>query len=116
MIAPILLFCMLVFHCEIAHANSYTVGGASGWTFGVASWPNGKQFKASDTLNFIYNNTFHNVVEVNKAGYHSCSVSNAIRKYNSGHDEIALRTGNNYFICGFPGHCQRGMRIALKAT
>lgn len=33
-----------------AEAATYTVGGAGGWTFNVATWPKGKRFRAGDTL------------------------------------------------------------------
>lgn len=49
--AVVLLALLLHLHCEVAEAaTTYTVGGAGGWTFNVASWPKGKRFKAGDTL------------------------------------------------------------------
>lgn len=51
MVATVFL-CMLMFmlHSEMAHAATYTVGDSGGWTFNVAGWPNGKRFRAGDTL------------------------------------------------------------------
>lgn len=46
----VLLVCFLVIHSELAQAAIYTVGGAGGWTFNTIAWPNGKNFKAGDTL------------------------------------------------------------------
>ena len=43
-----LVFLML--SCEVAQAATYTVGDAGGWAFNVVGWPNGKSFKAGDTL------------------------------------------------------------------
>lgn len=40
----------VVFHCEVAEAATYKVGGTGGWTFNVAGWPKGKRFRAGDTL------------------------------------------------------------------
>lgn len=50
MTALMLLFCVLVFHSLIACAEIFTVGDGSGWTFNVSTWPNGKQFKAGDSI------------------------------------------------------------------
>ena len=43
------LLCLLI-HSEVAEAATYVVGGNSGWTFNVASWPRGKSFRAGDVL------------------------------------------------------------------
>lgn len=65
---------------------------------------------------FNYHPNMHNVMAVDENGYASCTISppNA-PKYTSGHDEIELKAGSNYFICGIPGHCQHGMKIAVVA-
>ena len=49
MVAMVLLF-MLICQFEMGSAATYTVGDAGGWTFNVASWPNGKHFRAGDIL------------------------------------------------------------------
>ncbi|KAK6135416.1 hypothetical protein DH2020_030835 [Rehmannia glutinosa] len=49
MVVAILLLGLLL-HGSPAHAANYTVGDSSGWTFYVAGWENGKNFKAGDTL------------------------------------------------------------------
>ena len=48
----VVMVCMLLMlqYSHMAHAAVYTVGGAQGWTFNVASWPKGKRFRAGDTL------------------------------------------------------------------
>ena len=44
-----LLLCLLV--ClEKVDAATYTVGDSSGWTFNMATWPQGKRFRAGDVL------------------------------------------------------------------
>jgi hypothetical protein len=53
--ALVLLVCFFVLHSELAHAATYTVGGAGGWTFNTVGWPQGKRFRAGDTLGmYIY--------------------------------------------------------------
>ncbi|KAK7246967.1 hypothetical protein RIF29_41840 [Crotalaria pallida] len=114
-VALMLLFCMLAFQSEISHAASYAVGDAGGWTFNVINWPNGKIFKAGDTIVFNYNTKFHNVVVVDEAGYKACTASPGDKVYESGNDEIQLTKGPNYFLCSIPTHCDRGMKIAVFA-
>ncbi|KAI6689495.1 hypothetical protein NL676_026323 [Syzygium grande] len=37
-----------------AKAATYVVGRSEGWTFNMENWPNGKSFRAGDTLIFKY--------------------------------------------------------------
>ncbi|XP_058191825.1 basic blue protein-like [Rhododendron vialii] len=102
---------------EVAQARTYTVGGAKGWTFGVKRWPGRKQlFRAGDILVFNYFAEQHNVMVVNRAGYRSCNAPSNATSYWTGNDHITLVKGHNFFMCGFPGHCSAGMRIAVKAA
>lgn len=48
--AAMVVFLVVVVQYELSEAATYTVGGAGGWTYNVATWPKGKNFKASDTL------------------------------------------------------------------
>lgn len=52
----LLVFCVLI-HYKIASATTYTVGDAAGWTFGIQSWPTGKQFHAGDILGKVLYNS-----------------------------------------------------------
>ncbi|RVW81068.1 Basic blue protein [Vitis vinifera] len=114
-VATVLLFCLLL-HCDTAHATTYAVGGAKGWTLDVVGWPYGKRFMAGDILVFNYNAAAHDVVSVNKVGYNTCTVPRGASKvYHTGKDQIKLVKGQNFFICSFPGHCQSGMKIAITA-
>ncbi|GJY93248.1 basic blue protein-like protein [Tanacetum coccineum] len=89
------VFCLFVvaFQSEVAHARTYTVGDAKGWTFGVQTWPRDKRFNAGDVL-----------------GLEHCSLipSNA-KVYTSGNDQITLVRGSNYFICSIGDHCDQGL-------
>ncbi|CAJ2677192.1 basic blue protein-like [Trifolium pratense] len=114
--ALVLLVCFFVLHSELAHAATYTVGGAGGWTFNTVGWPQGKRFRAGDTLVFKYSPRVHNLVAVNKAGYDKCITPRGSKVYRSGKDQIKLVRGQNYFICNFAGHCQSGMKIAINAA
>ncbi|OWM84924.1 hypothetical protein CDL15_Pgr027711 [Punica granatum] len=111
-----LLLCLLVLHSDPAHAATYPVGDARGWSFDSAGWSGGKRFKAGDILVFNYNPTRHNVVAVPKGSYDSCKTPRGAKVYQTGNDKIKLVRGQNYFICNFPGHCESGMKIAITAA
>ncbi|XP_058727716.1 basic blue protein-like [Vicia villosa] len=115
-VVTMLLLCMCVFHSKMIYAATYNVGDAQGWSFGVQNWPSGKSFKAGDTLVFKYDPRVHNVVKVNQNGYNSCVASGGSPPYKSGNDSITLAKGANYFICGVPGHCDLGQKIAVNAN
>ncbi|PUZ61676.1 hypothetical protein GQ55_4G296200 [Panicum hallii var. hallii] len=97
---------------------TYLVGDAAGWTRNVdyGQWLAGKTFHAGDMLVFKYNATYHDVVWVSKGGYRRCIVSPKGRApvYRTGYDAVRLHAGTHYFICGAPGHCQAGMKLAVK--
>ncbi|XP_061337219.1 basic blue protein-like [Gastrolobium bilobum] len=116
MIALMLLFCMLTLHSRMAHANTYNVGDTSGWSFDAINWAKGKDFMATDILEFHYDPALHNVVVVDEDGYNACNIPEGAKVYQSGDDQISLAQGMNYFICGIPGHCQGGMKIAVNAS
>ncbi|RLN12328.1 basic blue protein-like [Panicum miliaceum] len=101
-----------------AAGATYLVGDAAGWTRNVdyGQWLAGKTFHAGDTLVFKYNATYHDVVWVSKGGYRRCVVSPKGRApvYRTGYAAVRLPAGAHYFICGAPGHCQAGMKLAVK--
>ncbi|EOY25915.1 hypothetical protein QUC31_011843 [Theobroma cacao] len=110
----LLLFFLL--HSETTHAATFKVGDDDGWRFGVSDWPNGKSFKAGDILEFVYNRANHNVAVVDKDGHDSCTVPDNATVFQTGDDKITLEKGENYFICGFTGHCANGMNLAITAA
>ncbi|XP_042519130.1 basic blue protein-like [Macadamia integrifolia] len=114
-IVLLVLLCFTI-QWEIAQAKSYMVGGVTGWTFGVQSWPKGKKFRVGDILVFKYLPTAHNVVKVNHYGYKTCSVPKGSFITRTGNDHIKLRKGNNFFLCNLPGHCINAMKIVVYAT
>ncbi|KAK4339946.1 hypothetical protein RND71_041408 [Anisodus tanguticus] len=106
---------MVLFSIQITNASTtYNVGDGAGWTLGASNWPNGKTFKTGDILVFKYPKGVHNVVIVNKANYDNCNASG--KTFSSGNDSISLGKGTNYFICGIPGHCSGGLKMAVTAN
>jgi hypothetical protein len=102
-----------------AHGASYTVGAPAGsWDLSTnyTSWASGLRFNAGDQLVFKYSRTAHNVLEVSKADYDSCSNARPRNSFRTGDDLVLLPTGGvtYYFICGVPGHCDGGMKLAVK--
>ncbi|KAK9929499.1 hypothetical protein M0R45_026595 [Rubus argutus] len=112
--AMLLVLCILL-HYKIAVAAKYTVGDDAGWHFNIQSWPTGKKFLANDTLVFNYSTGSHSVVVVDENGFTTCTASGQI--FTSGKDEIKLKKGMNYFICGVGRHCaDHGMKMAISAA
>ena len=68
---------------------------------------------------FNYESTMHNVVVVDEAGYRSCKAGAGANTFRSGNAKlvtaVTLPSGKSFFICTFPGHCERGMKIAVTA-
>ncbi|ONK61091.1 uncharacterized protein A4U43_C08F26160 [Asparagus officinalis] len=105
---------------ELATARNITVGSPGGsWDLqtNLGAWAQGQTFDQGDDLVFSYDPSQHDVLEVNKANYDSCTTSNPIATHTSGDDVIPLSTtGMRYFICGKPGHCGRGMKVAINTV
>ncbi|CAL5004189.1 unnamed protein product [Urochloa decumbens] len=102
-----------------AHGASYTVGAPAGsWDLrtNYTRWASGVVFRAGDQLVFKYSRAAHNVLEVSRADYDSCSGSGTLNTFATGDDAVPLPAGGviRYFICGVPGHCDAGMKLAVR--
>ncbi|CAO2189869.1 unnamed protein product [Urochloa humidicola] len=102
-----------------AHGASYTVGAPAGsWDLrtNYTRWASGVVFRAGDQLVFKYSRAAHNVLEVSRADYDSCSASSALNTFTTGDDTVPLTAGGvtRFFICGVPGHCDAGMKLAVR--
>ena len=59
--------------------------------------------------------TGHTVDEVKESDYKSCTMGNSLSTDSSGATTITLKTaGTHYFMCAAPGHCDGGMKLAVK--
>ncbi|CAD5170993.1 unnamed protein product [Musa acuminata subsp. malaccensis] len=115
MAGVVALLVLLVAAAPAASATDYTVGDLQGWVSGVdyTAWASGKTFNVDETLFFQYNG-LHTLAEVGEADYKACSASNSIQTYTDQSTKITLtRPGSRYFICGTPGHCSSGMKLAV---
>lgn len=64
---------------------------------------------------FRYPQGIHNVLEVKKADYDSCTNSSPIATHTSGDDKITIKSpGHRFFICGVPGHCAAGQKVNIR--
>ncbi|KAL6638092.1 hypothetical protein ACP70R_025664 [Stipagrostis hirtigluma subsp. patula] len=97
----------------------YKVGDTSGWTIlgnpNYSDWATKKTFHVGDTIEFQYPKGIHNVLEVKKADYDSCTNSTPIATHTSGDDKIVIKSpGHRFFICGVPGHCAAGQKVNIR--
>lgn len=66
---------------------------------------------------FWYAQGSHSVVEVDGQGFQACSVASNAPTLTSGDDKVALgKVGQRFFICGFDGHCQSGMKFGVTVN
>uniref|UniRef100_A0A0E0E004 Phytocyanin domain-containing protein n=1 Tax=Oryza meridionalis TaxID=40149 RepID=A0A0E0E004_9ORYZ len=92
-------------------AAVYKVGDTSGWT--ILGNVNYTDWAVKKT--FHYPQGIHNVVEVKKADYDSCTNSSPIATHTSGDDKITIKAaGHRFFICGIPGHCAAGQKVNIR--
>ncbi|KAM0924091.1 hypothetical protein ACQ4PT_005087 [Festuca glaucescens] len=103
-----------------ASATTYNVGEPAGeWGFGInyGSWASSKQFIPGDSIVFKYSPQAHDVLEVSKVDYDSCSAASPMTTLKTGNDIVALPvTGTRYFICGIAGHCSAGMKVTIDVV
>uniref|UniRef100_A0A0D9VED8 Phytocyanin domain-containing protein n=1 Tax=Leersia perrieri TaxID=77586 RepID=A0A0D9VED8_9ORYZ len=88
----------------VVHSEEWIVGGNLGWGFAVTGWEKGKLFQPGDVLVFKYEPKYHNVVEVDRAGYDGCTVSGPAKVHDSGDDRIELNGGEAFFISSVRRH------------
>ena len=59
----------------------------------------------------------HDVTEVDKKDYDSCSAANPIKSYTGGSAAVKLTApGKRYFICSVTGHCASGMKLEVTVA
>ncbi|MED6143815.1 hypothetical protein PIB30_009315 [Stylosanthes scabra] len=117
MVASSLLILLLA--SPTVFAADHVVGGSSGWSLGVdyKTWASGETFNVGDTLTFNYDSSTHQLDEVSKSEYDSCSPSSNAVNHNDGNTKITLsKAGTYYFLCPSLGHCGGGMKLAVTVS
>ncbi|CAA0828101.1 Probable inactive patatin-like protein 9 [Striga hermonthica] len=116
-IVLVLIFVGII--CGFCNCSVYKVGDSVGWTI-IANvdynqWASSKTFKVGDTLVFEYDQAFHNVLQVSRSDFHSCTPAAPMATYATGNDSITIHNpGHYYYICGFAGHCQAGQKVDIR--
>ncbi|CAH1425127.1 unnamed protein product [Lactuca virosa] len=104
---------------ELAMAVDHTVGAPSGgWdvSTNLQTWASSQTFVVGDNLVFQYGSS-HDVLEVTKADYDSCSSSSPISTAITSPTTIPLTTiVSRYFICGRSNHCSQGMKVEVTTV
>ncbi|GLJ11997.1 hypothetical protein SUGI_0181700 [Cryptomeria japonica] len=108
-------------HC--AAAATHTVGGTSGWIIPTTnsllytSWAANNTFKVGDTLVFNFAANAHNVLQVTKTNYDSCTATSPLKTYSTSPATVNLtESGPQYYICGYPGHCTGGQNLTITVS
>ncbi|OMO81116.1 Plastocyanin-like protein [Corchorus capsularis] len=101
----------------------HVVGDALGWLMppgGAAAyttWAANKTFRVGDILVFNFATGSHDVAKVTRADYNACSSRNPILVLSNGPANVTLNeTGDHYFFCNFPGHCNQGQKLAINVS
>lgn len=130
---------------HVTYAVNYTVGDTTGWTRPSDStfyttWAANKTFRIGDFLGeyliyfccsfdggstltqlflavFNFATGSHAVAIVTLDAYNSCNVSNTIQVLQTGPVTLSLNTtGEHYYMCTFPGHCNGGQKLAINVV
>ncbi|KAI9110267.1 hypothetical protein K1719_018709 [Acacia pycnantha] len=109
----------LFLHC--ATAQTVHVVGDTRWIVlsdpnFYTTWASSKTFHLNDVLWFDFTTGEHDVVEVPKESYDSCSDSNKIGDtiLTGPYDHTLNTTGNHYFICSIGNHCKNGQKFIVN--
>ncbi|CAH9125002.1 unnamed protein product [Cuscuta epithymum] len=100
--------------------QTFTVGDGSGWIIPLSTnfyqtWAANKTFRVGDSLVFNFTN-IHNVAEVNKASFTSCSSSNSTPTTVSPYRKTLTAPGEHFYICTVGTHCSLGQKLAINVT
>ncbi|XP_055814634.1 mavicyanin-like [Solanum dulcamara] len=80
----------------------------------MATYTTAAVYEVGDSQVFNYNNKYHNVMQVSRQEYESCTITDPIATFNTGKDSITLpSSGDYYYVCGIPGHCQIGQKFHI---
>ncbi|XP_021833224.1 cucumber peeling cupredoxin-like [Prunus avium] len=107
----------------VAAQTVHVVGDSLGWTIPrsgqqYVTWASANKFVVGDILIFNFATNAHDVQQVPKASFDSCSSDNAIgSSITTGPANVSLTSaGDNYFICTYGTHCQSGQKLAITVS
>jgi len=105
----------------VTSAYEFKVGGLDAWALPTGGrtdlyqkWATNNTFKVGDSLLFLYPPSEDSVIQVTKAAYIRCDVSNPIAKFQDGNTVFKFQQwGSYYFTSGVPGHCEKSEKLAV---
>ncbi|KAJ8643155.1 hypothetical protein MRB53_004903 [Persea americana] len=115
LIGSVIVVIAVLAQCTAAE-TTYIVGDSAGWTVqSYDSWLSGKTFAVGDKLNFTFNPQAHDVAQVSKTDYDSCTNTSTIFLGTTSPTILTLNTsGEHYYICTFTGHCSSGQKLSVN--
>ncbi|CAH9141456.1 unnamed protein product, partial [Cuscuta epithymum] len=80
-----------------------------------SNWASLNIFKVGDILEFDFKSGEHNVVEVSRDSFETCTTNIAINTpITNGPARLTLNsTGDHFYICSFETHCKLGQKLAI---
>lgn len=105
----------------VASAYEFKVGGLDAWALPTGgrtdlyqNWAANTTFKVGDSFLFLYPPSEDSVIQVTKAAYIRCDISNPIAKFQDGNTVFKFQQwGSYYFTSGVPGHCEKSEKLAV---
>ncbi|XP_061340058.1 cucumber peeling cupredoxin-like [Gastrolobium bilobum] len=101
----------------------HVVGDDMGWivpqnTSAYQTWASKNNFAVGDILLFNFETNQHDVLEVPRESYNSCSSENSIGTViTTGPTNVTLnKGGEHYYICTIGQHCNRGQKLAINVS
>ncbi|KAK1259257.1 hypothetical protein QJS04_geneDACA005649 [Acorus gramineus] len=111
LIWSVVVVVLMAFAASVSAVTTHDVGGSTGWTI-----PSDSKTYTNWVAGFTFPTGSHNVMEVSKSDYDSCTTTAPIGgTKTTGPATLSLSTaGMHYYICGFPQHCSAGQKLSIN--
>ncbi|OVA06377.1 Plastocyanin-like [Macleaya cordata] len=100
----------------------HIIGGSLGWTVPpnityYQDWAKPRTFGLGDKLVFMFRTGVHNIIEVSKEDFDTCTDKKVVQMLYKGPTVMELNElGDHYFYCGVGTHCEAGQKISITVT
>ncbi|OVA17126.1 Plastocyanin-like [Macleaya cordata] len=118
----IILVILIIIACSLECFDGvveHRVGDSSLWSIPenkdfYYNWSINQSFHIGDTLVFEFQSEFHNVMQVSRREFDSCTAENPFQEFRVGPATIPLiQEGVYYFICSFVNYCSLGQKLSI---
>ncbi|XP_010252509.1 PREDICTED: mavicyanin [Nelumbo nucifera] len=100
----------------------YKVGDLDAWGVPTSAnrhvytnWSNKHQFRAGDSLWFLYPPSQDSVIQVTEEAFNTCNLKDPILYMNDGNSLFNITSpGKLYFTSGVPGHCEKLQKLEIS--